>query len=604
MLITEFKIINYKSYRATTPIQLSTGFNVFIGKNNGGKTALLEALSLSTLVNKPHRHSGIPREQLVQPMSSVELIVTLAPADFRRAFLSADSFFFPVPAECDEVHAMALLHEFLQEARSFCLRVHANQGFRALSYPFHGMFAGPDTGYTAEFRPNAEKSDFQLVRFQRNNNDTGYLAVGKFVAQSVYSFRAERLSLATHQYGDTLVLVPNAQNLPVVLNVLQSDHERFERFIALVEQVFPSIRRVSVRPRSGSFEIIVWNADAPAERDDLVIELAESGTGIGQVLAMLYIIVTSQSPRTIIIDEPNIFLHPGAMRQLVEIMRADPIGHQYIVTTHSPEIIRATDAKRIYSVERQDEQSYIRPLSSGDIISFRRTLLEVGARLSDLFGADNILWVEGSTEEECFPKIIQARSVETPAGLAIIAVRATGDFEGRRAHAVAIWEIYNRLSTVGTLMPVTLAIILDTEDRSEADIEKAKEISGGLMHFLPRRCFENYLIHPPAITAILNTLPSFLETPTTEPTIEAWLRDHGGDTKYDPGKMWNGDARNGQWLISVKGALLLHDLFQALSNVKEEYHKVEHGAALTEWICGHQSEHFAELAGYIQGLMK
>ena len=61
MLINEFKIINYKSYRATTPIQLSTGFNVFIGKNNGGKTALLEALSLSTLVNKPHRHSGIPR---------------------------------------------------------------------------------------------------------------------------------------------------------------------------------------------------------------------------------------------------------------------------------------------------------------------------------------------------------------------------------------------------------------------------------------------------------------------------------------------------------------------------------------------------------------
>jgi recombinational DNA repair ATPase RecF len=49
MLINEFKIINYKSYRVTTPIQLSTGFNVFIGKNNGGKTALLEALSLSTL---------------------------------------------------------------------------------------------------------------------------------------------------------------------------------------------------------------------------------------------------------------------------------------------------------------------------------------------------------------------------------------------------------------------------------------------------------------------------------------------------------------------------------------------------------------------------
>jgi len=91
-----------------------------------------------------------------------------------------------------------------------------------------------------------------------------------------------------------------------------------------------------------------------------------------------------------------------------------------------------------------------------------------------LFGADNILWVEGSTEEECFPKIIQAMSVETPVGLAIIAVRATGDFEGRRAPAVAIWEIYDRLSKAGTLMPVTLAIILDMEGRTEADIENRK----------------------------------------------------------------------------------------------------------------------------------
>jgi predicted ATP-dependent endonuclease of OLD family len=114
-------------------------------------------------------------------------------------------------------------------------------------------------------------------------------------------------------------------------------------------------------------------------------------------------------------------------------MRADPIHHQYIVATHSPEIIRATNAERVYLVERQDEQSHIRAIGPSDMTSFRRTLLEVGASLSDLFGADSIVWVEGSTEEECFPKIIKARSVETPRGLAIIPVRATGDFEGRRA---------------------------------------------------------------------------------------------------------------------------------------------------------------------------
>jgi hypothetical protein len=86
--------------------------------------------------------------------------------------------------------------------------------------------------------------------------------------------------------------------------------------------------------------------------------------------------------------------------------------------------------------------------------------------------------------------------------------------------------------------------------------------------------------------------------------VETWLHERGGDEKYGPRKSWNGDVHNAQWLISVKGALLLHDLFQTLSGAKEEYHKVEHGAALTESICGHHPAHFAELADYIQGLMK
>src|SRR6266404_1378640 len=100
MLINEFQIVNYKGYRDTGLIRLSAGFNVFIGKNSGGKTALLEALSPSTLVNKPHKHSGIPRDQPPAPLSRVELTVTLKPDDLRQAFLySGSPFWFPIATE-------------------------------------------------------------------------------------------------------------------------------------------------------------------------------------------------------------------------------------------------------------------------------------------------------------------------------------------------------------------------------------------------------------------------------------------------------------------------------------------------------------------------
>jgi hypothetical protein len=223
---------------------------------------------------------------------------------------------------------------------------------------------------------------------------------------------------------------------------------------------------------------------------------------------------------------------------------------------------------------------------------------------SDIFGADSVVWVEGSTEEECFPKIIRTKGIKGPEGLVILAIKATGDFEGRRARAVAIWEIYHSLSAVGGLTPTTVAISLDTEGRSDSDIAEARERSRGLVHFLPRRCFENYLINPPAIAATLNTLPTFSEQSTDEVTVQRWLREHGRDAKYYLGQAWNGDLYDEQWLSAVKGAALLSDLFQDLSDQKEEYRKVKHGAEITEWICEHEPRHFDELASYLARILE
>src|SRR3989442_3329593 len=54
MHIAKFTVENYKSFRATPEIRLTPGFNVIVGQNNVGKTALVEALSLRA-GSQPHR---------------------------------------------------------------------------------------------------------------------------------------------------------------------------------------------------------------------------------------------------------------------------------------------------------------------------------------------------------------------------------------------------------------------------------------------------------------------------------------------------------------------------------------------------------------------
>ena len=46
MYIAKLQIQDYKSYLASEEIGLTPGFNVIVGQNNAGKTALVEALSL------------------------------------------------------------------------------------------------------------------------------------------------------------------------------------------------------------------------------------------------------------------------------------------------------------------------------------------------------------------------------------------------------------------------------------------------------------------------------------------------------------------------------------------------------------------------------
>jgi recombinational DNA repair ATPase RecF len=54
MYISRFKIYNYKSFRESQDLELRPGFNVIVGQNDGGKTALLQAISLRFQYN-PHR---------------------------------------------------------------------------------------------------------------------------------------------------------------------------------------------------------------------------------------------------------------------------------------------------------------------------------------------------------------------------------------------------------------------------------------------------------------------------------------------------------------------------------------------------------------------
>jgi hypothetical protein len=351
---------------------------------------------------------------------------------------------------------------------------------------------------------------------------------------------------------------------------------------------------------NGNVRILVWSIPADSERDDLAISLADSGTGIGQVLMMLYVVLTASSVRPIVIDEPQSFLHPGAIRKLFEILRL--YNHQFIVITHSPTVVDAAMPPTLILVRHVGAESRLTQLSAADTDNLRTFLNEVGARPSDVFGADRVLWVEGKTEEGALPLILAAHPEIQRGATAILGVRQTGDF--LTGDAKAIIEIYHRLSQGPRLMPPTVGFLLDREQLKPSTIEDLQRQSKGLLAFTRRRMFENYLLNVAAIASVMNSIDGFSPILIDEAFITNWLSNHKWDKELFGRVPSKGERSAEAWLREIDGGRLLQRMFDELSEERVRYDKARHGLALTAWICGNAVHEFDEIVDVVSNLLR
>jgi len=612
MYLSAFRLTNYKSFADSGVLHFQPGFNVIVGQNNAGKTALVEGLS-QHFTSHPHRSEAtLPRITTeLDPKSVSFALVELAEHELEEYLLDqVQPYVFRVAAP-NEMNPSQVVLSVVNREIAFLLYVWrmTDETTSAVRGSFFAEEFGarPSAQNGQQFTYSNETNDF--VHSGPSNSGTKPLLGDRLAerfARGVFTFRAERMNVGRGQYGPDITLASDASNLPTVLGNLQSNRERYRRYNAAVSTVFPEIKQVGVVHNTqggspSSIEIRVWTIDPVSEREDLSIPLTESGTGISQVLAILYVVLTAAYPQTIIIDEPQSFLHPGAARKLIEVLKQYPT-HQYILTTHSAGVIVAAEPRTIHVLRKVSGKSEVATVDIDQADTLRMLLSEVGARLSDVFGADNILWVEGSTEEACIPLIL--RKFEGPPlyGTQILSVARTGDFTGR--HVPLVFELYERLSTAGVLLPPALGFMFDREQRSEKELSDLQRRGKRRVTFTTRRMYENYLLHPTGIAAVAMAISGFRDEgdPLTAVEVAAWIAERKWDSKYLGRRVPANERSDQLWIRETDGARLLKDLFADLSHGRVLFDKIRHGVALTKWTLEYLPDELREFAQAVHRL--
>ncbi len=609
MKIGWLRLQNYKSYSDSGQVEFAPDFTVIVGKNNSGKSALLQGLRFRNAGPKPHRSPLVDRDVALNPSSKfdVEVLFEWDELENVAGRAALNRIAFPV-----NPHETARTSNLQQIWRQFVSRrtikipltwPSDQQTALALHWPSHGQFAdpNPDQRYTmcVDFHPPSREWRFSGV----GGHDENLPQIAtEGLARQIFVFDAERLNIDASGPMSGQTLHANAGNLPTLLHEMQANPDLWAQFIRHVGEVFPQITSITTPPveNGGQISISVWQVDTETRRDDLAVRLKECGTGVGQVLAILYIAMT-RAGNVIAIDEPNSFLHPGASRKLIEILKRYD-KNQYVIATHSADLITAIRPEILHQVawDATNGESKVRRIDQSNMDDMAELLSDLGVRLSDVFGAEQVIWVEGQTEAACFPILAGRCDPPPPLGTVFVPLRNTGDFDAKSADAKQVWDIYKRLTERAALVPPAIAFSFDREKRTQAQMDELEKISKGKVSFLPRTLLENYFLHVGAIQHAIEGEFQFRAVEGAAPSVEELAAEINLITTEDPTRNkaldWKDDN---EWVETCHGAKLFESLF---AKYHLTYSKIRHGEQIVKWLSTNDPDHLAELIEYLPSL--
>ncbi len=595
MRIRSARVLNYKSFRDSGDVSLSPHMNVVVGANNSGKSAFLEAFLINSKPPKPYRSENQAADDAGEQTSLGQFEIVFSGA-YIRLFLrnTGSRLTYQTNARDYDVATQKAIDLLDQDDKIGRIETGTGRSFSKNSTQLY---------LKNQPTPNA---NFYSVRISINkSNETNYENAGNGSGDdvvesiagsfwsSIYMFSAERMNIGEYAAVGEKILQPGALNLPACLNDLQANPDRLREFAAHVNSIFPTIKHVSVVTVGQFFHIRIWMADTKSQREDLAFPLKDCGTGVSQVLAILYVVMTAPTG-VIIIDEPGSFLHPGAARRLIDIIKSYD-RHQYIISTHSADLISVSGVENIHHVSWANGESSVSVIPANELDRMREVLSDLGVSFSDVFGHDKVVWVEGETEESCFPLLASVDGVGPK--VAWRKVAATADFEPSRKskHRELVLSIYQRLTGLKTLMPVAVAFSFDRETLTAKQMSDLINQSEGKISFIGRRTYENYLLHAAAIAAVASAEDGF-GTITPQRVVD-WVKKNGSTFAKS---MADNPLSDSNWMVACDAPKLLKSLFADLSEARVEYRKTRHSRLLTQWLIENDRPAIEELIKYVQ----
>ena len=271
--------------------------------------------------------------------------------------------------------------------------------------------------------------------------------------------------------------------------------EGFEQFAKLIASTWPGMEiERPVRPDSLSRFLVMF-----ALEDRISRELYWSGFGFQVWCQLLTHISRASAATLLVIDEPEIYLHPDVQRQLLSVLR--DAGPDIVIATHSAEIMGEADPPEILLIDKK-RRSALRLRDPEGVQNAVRALGSLqNFTLTQLARTRRVVFVEGLYDLKIIRRFAHRLGFpEVASGTAFAPVESGGQSSWERICGTA-WGIEKALGST-----LAVAAIFDRDFMSEEQVVfvlSELEQHLRLSHVHTRKEIENYLLVPEALQRTL-----------------------------------------------------------------------------------------------------
>lgn len=213
-----------------------------------------------------------------------------------------------------------------------------------------------------------------IREIEEDNADPDVLAfvLGAFPEWRIYHFQDTTASAKVKQNGDlhdNVVLRTDAGNLAAFLYRLQETRPDVLRSITdVIRMVAPFFGSFQLQPDRLNQEKI--RLEWQELGSDAYFDAHALSDGTLRFICLAALLLQPELPSTVLLDEPELGLHPYAISVLADLLRSAATRTQVIVSTQSVTLVNQFTPEDILVVDRQEGASVFRRLTSAEIESW------------------------------------------------------------------------------------------------------------------------------------------------------------------------------------------------------------------------------------------